>query len=228
MNNVLVVVAHPDDELLGCGATIAKHIDNKDNVSILILSTGVESRYNESKNVQVKKEKYALYLSSQKVSNYLGFNLHCEDFPDQKFDSLPLIKIVKKIEKCIGLVKPNIVYTHLGLDLNLDHKLTFESVVTACRPCNKNKVKEIYLFETVSSTEWSEPDYQNFRPNYYNIINESQLKKKLKALGYYESEMRDYPHPRSYKNIENKASVYGSIVLEKYAEPFKIFRIIRN
>lgn len=223
-NNILIIASHPDDELLGCGGTIAKHIEIGDKVSVLILSTGVTSRYKSgSKNASIEKDKYDLYLASKMVSNCLGYDLYCENIIDQQFDNIPLIEITKKIEKCIDYVKPNIVYTHNDVDLNMDHRLTFEATITACRPCNNNKVSKILLFETVSSSEWS---YKIFNPNFFNILTEEQFKLKNKALKFYKSEMKDYPHPRSFENIKNKALCYGSIVLSKYAEAFKIFRII--
>jgi|TARA_B110001454_G_scaffold217647_1_gene243483 LmbE family N-acetylglucosaminyl deacetylase len=232
---VLIFVAHPDDEVLGMGGTILKYSQNGDFVKVVYLATGITSRrstnfennasYKQNKDEIkiIQKEIKDLRNDAKKSCNILKVkNLEFYDFPDNEMDSVPLLKIVKVIEKEIKMTKPDIVYTHHSHDLNIDHRTVFNAVLTATRPVGTN-VKEIISFEIPSSTEWNYP--LQFNPNYFVNI-ELQLSAKIKAMKAYENEIRDFPHPRSAKNLENVASRWGSVSGTISAEAFEIIRKI--
>lgn len=210
----LVIAAHSDDEVLGMGGTIPK----LENVDILILSGGLTSRLNFIEN------SYSLQEAAMKAGKLLNVNnLYIEKLPDQRFDNLDFLDLVQLIESYIKKIKPDIIYTHDYLDLNLDHRLTYQAVLTACRPMPNACVNEIYTFEIPSSSEWNFG--QVFIPNTFVNITDT-IKYKLEALQYYDSEMRKFPHPRSYEGIENLAKQRGSQVGCEYAEAFKLIRRI--
>ena len=210
---VLVVAAHPDDEVLGAGGTMAGHAENWDDIHTLIMTEGITGRgYTEG----LKELKRAAY----RANNYLGASLDILLFPDNRMDSLDLLDIVQAIEKEVEQFKPDIIYTHHKNDLNIDHRITYQAVITACRPLPGSTVKKILCFEIPSSTEWG----AGFNPNYFIEIN---MERKLKALKAYESEMRDYPHPRSYRAVEHLAGWRGATVGMEAAEAFEVERIIR-
>ncbi|MBL4933550.1 PIG-L deacetylase family protein [Clostridium paridis] len=225
MKNILVIAAHPDDEILGVGATVAKHVNNGDRCFALVLGEGITSRY-ENKNQVNNIEVEDLHKDANGVAKIIGYeDLYLENLPDNRFDSLNLLDIIKVIEAYLNKLKPDIIYTHHGGDLNIDHKKIYEAVLTATRPINKEQVKEIYCFETVSSTEWNFEYKNSFRPNYFVDVTET-LNKKLKAMKYYKSEIRDFPHPRSLESLVASAKVWGSVIGVKYAEAFEVVRII--
>ena len=214
----LIVVAHPDDEVLGMGGTIFKHVNNGEEVNSLILGEGETSR-KEKGNVEKRKEQ------AKKAAKVLGIkNVFFEDLPDNKFDSVPLLEITQKIEAIINKVRPNIVYTHHAYDLNIDHRLTFKAVLTACRPQPNFYVKKISSFEVLSSTEWQLKNSNNlFCPNEYVNITES-IDKKLEALKCYKDEIRELPHPRSLEGVKILSQYRGIEVGCPHAEAFKIIR----
>ena len=223
---ILVVAAHPDDEILGCGGTMAIHSIKADEVYVLILGEGITSR--DVKRDRKKRDKEIEELrrdieAANKIEGTKRTFLY--DFPDNRFDSVPLLDIIKVIEKVKNEVVPDIVYTHHHGDLNIDHRLTFQAVMTACRPLKGESVKEIYSFEVPSSTEWSPDNSKYFMPNYFVNIKDTIGKKTL-AMKAYKSEMREFPHPRSAKAIENMAKTRGVNVGFEYAEAFMVVRII--
>ncbi|MCR1974916.1 GlcNAc-PI de-N-acetylase [Clostridium sporogenes] len=226
MKKILVIAAHPDDEILGVGGTILKHTKDGDECFGLILGEGMTSRYNKRELADsIKVEK--LHEDTFKAAKIVGYKkVYMENLPDNRFDSVPLLDIIKIIEEYIENIKPNIIYTHFGGDLNIDHKITFEAVLTATRPIGDEYVKEIYAFETVSSTEWNFSNPSNFKPNYFIDITET-LDKKLKAMECYKSELREFPHPRSNKNLKASALNWGSVISREYAEAFEVIRIIK-
>jgi LmbE family N-acetylglucosaminyl deacetylase len=220
---VLVVAAHPDDEILGCGGTIAREIEKGYEVYILLLSKGVASRVpnknklNLEKNKLMNESKSALKIVGIKESNIFFGN-----FPDNKFDSVSLLDIVKFIESFIEKIKPNIIYTHYKDDLNIDHRKTFEAVITATRPIENYSVRKILSFEVLSSTEWAF-NFKKFAPNIYVNI-EDTINKKIEALRRYKSEIREYLHPRSVDGIKILAKKRGLEVGMRYAEGFILVR----
>lgn len=218
---VLVVAAHPDDEVLGCGATISKHVVAQDRVWVLILSEGIASRANLS-TVQKNKHKKALLASARRANRILSVKrLIVKNFPDNQFDSVPLLKIIHSIEEVISEFKPDIVYTHHFGDTNIDHRRTLEAVFTAARPMEDSPVEEILSFEIPSSSEWNFNKQDTFRPNVFIDVKDS-FDKKINALSEYKSELREFPHPRSLKYIESLARVRGGNVGFKKAEAFEL------
>ncbi|ELS34322.1 MULTISPECIES: PIG-L deacetylase family protein [Pseudanabaena] len=223
--NILVVAAHPDDEVLGCGGAIAKHIQQGDKVHILILAEGVTSRKSERNRDDFQAELSALEIVANKVSHLLGVSsLSMHDFPDNRMDSCELLDIVKFIEKSIEQYQPQIIYTHHSGDVNIDHRCIHQAVVTACRPIPNHPVHTLLFFEIPSSTEWQTPSSAvPFTPNWFVDISET-LVLKLEALEAYESEMRSYPHPRSLEAVEYLARWRGATIGVKAAEAFMLGR----
>lgn len=226
-DRVLVVAAHPDDEVLGCGGTVLKHTSNADTVRILILAEGLTSRGPVRDPVGHKDELAYLHESSERVARCLGAEgVRLCSFPDNRMDSIDLLDVVKEVEQEIESFKPNIVYTHHGGDVNIDHRLTHDAVVTACRPLPGCSVKTLLFFEVLSSTEWQIPSPDRvFVPNWFVDI-EHEIDGKLDALRCYASEMREYPHSRSYQGVKNLAAYRGVCVGRKYAEAFSLGRSI--
>lgn len=220
-SNILLIAAHPDDEVLGCGATIAKHVALGDRVWVLILGEGVTSRANLS-SAQKKRGLNKLRKSAQKASKILGVSkLILEHFPDNKFDSIPLLEIVHKIEEVISDYQPQIIYTHSKSDVNIDHRRTLEAAEAAVRPLPGSKIKQVLSFEIPSSTEWNfirKP----FRPNVFVELKKDQFKKKIRACSVYKDEMRPFPHPRSVEFINALAKVRGAQSGYKLAEAFSL------
>ena len=222
---VLIVAAHPDDELIGCAGTIAKHVDNGDHTEILIMAEGSTSR---GKTRDLKKHKTRLEElkeQARKASKILGVkHIDFAGLNDNRMDSYDLLDIVKLIEEKIAKFCPTLVYTHHSGDLNIDHRVTHDAVLTACRPVNVEQPKKILTFETLSSTEWNNPNVNSqFNPQVFVNI-KSQWLKKVAALSVYETEMRDFPHPRSISAIESLAKYRGSTCHFEYAEAFMLVR----
>jgi len=218
---VLVVVAHPDDEVLGCGGTIAKHVANKDEVHVLFLTSGVGSRGKVESELD---ERETAKENAKKVLNYKeGIQL---DFPDNSTDIVPLLQVVKEVEVYIRKIEPKIVYTHFHGDLNIDHRVCFNAVITATRATPDSSVKEIYGFEVLSSTEWQLNPSLVFSPQYFNDISK-YIKIKIDSLREYNYEMRAEPHTRSYDHVITLAKHRGSIIGTEYAEAFQVYKIIK-
>ena len=221
---LLVVAAHPDDEILGCGATVARLIQEGCTAYVLILGEGVTSR-DESRNRAARMTEIDnLRKESIKANEFIGAEeIFFQDFPDNRFDAVPMLDIVKSVEQYKQKTRPDVIFTHFRQDLNIDHQITYRAVLTATRPLPGESVKALYTFETSSSTEWNFP--LSFAPNVYVNI-ENTLEAKLKAVSAYSSESREYPHPRSVKAIRNHAGRWGSTVGCKAAEAFELVRLL--
>lgn len=222
---VLVVAAHPDDEILGCGGTILRHIAEGDIVHTMIMAEGLTSR-DETRDAEGrKKELSALHMQAERVAEFMGVEkLNLFGFPDNRMDEVALLDVVKKIETEVEAFQPEIVYTHHVGDVNIDHRVVHDAVVTACRPLPGQSVKKILFFETVSSTEWQLiQSHPVFAPNWYVDIGDF-IEKKIEALHFYASEMREYPHPRSYEGVKFLAHSRGISVGISYAEAFVLGR----
>lgn len=212
MKRVLVVAAHPDDELLGVGGTVAKHVQNGDIVHSVVMCEGESLRYKENVGQDEAMKKAAQVLGVEEVRHLL--------FSDQRLDTYTLTEIIKPLEEISEEFKPNIIYCQFGGDINMDHKLLFEAANVAFRPIDP-WIEEFYAFYTLSSTEWGFP--RTFEPNTWIDISDT-LEKKLEAFSCYKSEVRDYPHPRSLEAIRNAAGFWGNMCCMDKAEPFVLIR----
>ena len=225
-SNVLVVSAHPDDEVLGCGGAIARCVDMGRSVYVLILGEGISSRYKNRK--YVKNEEFnSLKKQTGQAAGILGVKkVFFSNFPDNSFDSVPILKIIKEIERVKKIVTPTTIFTHHYGDLNVDHCIVYKALLTACRPLKGESVKEIYSFEVPSSTGWSGPDKEKrFIPDRFVDISKT-IEKKIEAMAYYKNELRKYPHPRSLKGMKLLAQKRGVEVGIKYAEAFETIRVV--
>ncbi|MDC3059880.1 PIG-L family deacetylase [SAR86 cluster bacterium] len=221
---VLVVAAHPDDETLGCAGAISKHVSLEDQVYIITLTDGLSSRLNANKEPDNARKKMAKEAMSSLGADWLADG----DFPDNSMDKVPLLEIVQFIEKIKQEINPHIVYTHFYNDLNVDHKIAANATLTAFRPVPDEACQEIRLFEVPSSTDFNPLNsIRQFNPNLFIDIKDF-WDKKLKALKFYEEEMRTYPHSRSIQKIEALAEYRGSQSGLIKAEAFEqIRRIIK-
>lgn len=219
---ILVVVAHPDDEVLGCGGSIAKWSRKGDDVNILIMSEGITSR-SEIRDIGLKdKDLQRLATSAKQAGKIVGASsVKLLGFPDNRMDSLELLDIIKAVEQEINVLKPQIIITHHNGDLNIDHRIVHDAVITACRPQPGQSVKRLLAFEVPSSTEWNQN--RLFQPNWFEDISET-IDIKLDALKVYESEMREWPHARSLINVRSLAMWRGSSVGCEAAEAFMLIR----
>lgn len=216
MKRVLVVAAHPDDEVLGVGGTVARHVNQGDDVISIIICEGESLRY--KKNVGQKK-------AINEAGKVLGVReVRQLGFPDQRLDTYTLTDIITPLEEICDEFKPNIIYCQFGGDINKDHQLLFEAVNVAFRPLNP-WIEEIYAFYTVSSTEWGVP--MTFVPDTWIDITET-LEKKIEAFLCYNSEVRKYPHPRSAEALRNAAHFWGNQCLMESAEVFMTIRKIKR
>ncbi|MBN1793551.1 MAG: PIG-L family deacetylase [Candidatus Omnitrophica bacterium] len=221
-HNILIVAAHPDDEILGCGGTVARLIKEGHAAYTLLLGEGVTSRDEERDPKKRGKEINSLRNQAQQANAALGVKeVFIHSFPDNRFDTVPLLDIVKVIEKTKEKVKPALVFTHYANDLNIDHRITCAAVLTATRPVLDETVKEIYSFEVPSSTEWNYP--LSFSPNVYFDISQT-IDVKLQAIKQYVSEIKEPPHPRSQEGVELNARMWGMKVGLGYAEAFTCVR----
>lgn len=224
--NILVVAAHPDDEVLGLGGTLLKHTAAGDKVFILILTDGHSSR-----NAHILDEKALAEIEARKqacikCADILGASdVRFYSFDDQRLDTYPLIELVQAIEKYARTVDPDIVYIHHSGDVNKDHKVMFEASITAFRPVTGKNIR-LLAYETFSSSEWGLPvEKVSFLPNVYYDITDF-LDKKIEAVKCYAMELREYPHPRSVEGIRIAAQYRGAVIARPAAEGFVLLREI--
>jgi LmbE family N-acetylglucosaminyl deacetylase len=223
----LLIAAHPDDEVLGCGGTAARLAREGNDVHIAILGEGITARRSEPGQAKMASV-VLLHEQSRRVADLLGAK---EPFlyglPDNRLDTLPLLDIVKIIEDLIERLQPQVVYTHHGGDLNIDHRIVHRATLTATRPLSGCPVKEVCAYEVPSSTDWA---FQQFRPafqaNVFEDISDT-LDIKVKAMALYESESHPFPHPRSADAIKASAWRWGGAVGLEAAEAFALLRCIR-
>ena len=223
---ILVVAAHPDDEILGCGASIKKWTVAGAEAYALILAQGIASRVSES-SLSISEKISMLQSDSISAARIIGYNeVFFEQFPDNRMDSVDLLDVIQRVEKYIMKIKPTTILTHHNGDLNIDHQITYRSVVTACRPISDSTIKSIYSFQIPSSTEWSFPYHQStFSPNTFVDVTET-IFAKTEALACYKSEIREAPHPRSPEILEAIARQWGSVVNVNYAEALELIYTI--
>lgn len=220
--SILILASHPDDETLGCGASIARHVHDGDDVRVITLTNGVNSREDVNSADAQKRSKAA-----EDAMNFLGAKwLGSGDFPDNKIDSVPLIEVVKFIESFKELFYPDIIYVHSPTDLNIDHRIAASAALTAYRPQPNERYSEIRFFEIPSSTDFTVKQLDNkFEPNLFINI-DNYWEKKLEALKFYDIEMRSSPHSRSYKKIKSLAEYRGAQSGMELAEAFEVVRKI--
>lgn len=224
MKKILVVAAHPDDEILGCGGSVAKLSKHGAEVHTLILGRGKTARGKIEDN-----EFNVLHKEIIAANRIIGVSdIQVLDFPDNSFDAVPLLSIIKAIEKIKNLFLPDIILTHHFGDINIDHRKTYEAVLTATRPMRSETVKEIYSFQIPSSTEWNSYCRNSaFIPNVFVDIHET-IDLKIRAMEQYSSELREYPHPRSLQYIKDLAKLNGAQVGMKFSENFELVRQIKD
>jgi len=225
---IMVVVAHPDDELLGLGATMHRLIENFGvTAHVVILGEGITSRSDKRDTAKWKKELKVHRQNIKSAQAAIGYqSVSIYDFPDNRFDSVALLDLIKTIEKEKKEFGPEIIFTHHGGDVNIDHQRTFEAVITASRPMAEEKVKTIITFETPSGTEWRVPsDPRHFLPNLFIEVSEKDIDAKIKGMESYDFEKRAYPHPRSPQALKIQAQRWGVANGCSFAEAFCILRI---
>lgn len=225
--NVLVVAAHPDDEVLGCGGTVAHLACEGHSVFMTILGEGITARLPQpAKADPTSLDK--MRDCSRRVAALLGVKeISLHDMPHNRFDSLPLLDVIKLLEQSIERWKPDVIYTHHPSDLNIDHQVVNRAVLTAARPLPGQSVREVYMFEVPSSTEWAFQQLTPiFKPNVFVNIADT-LALKLEGMKCYESEMREFPHPRSSEALTAIARRWGSVVGCQAAEAFEAAFVIR-
>lgn len=226
---IMIVVAHPDDELLGLGGSMHRLIcERKINTKVVILGEGITSR-SDQRDLSVWKGDLEIHRKNiEKARQAIGYHIvSIHDFPDNRFDTVALLDIIKIVEKEKIQFKPDIIFTHHGGDVNVDHQKTFEAVVTACRPMEGESVKSIFTFETPSGTEWrASSDPHHFVPNFFIPIEKEDLDAKILGMEAYEFERRPFPHPRSPEALKIQAQRWGITIGQSYAEAFTLVRSI--
>ena len=223
---ILVIAAHPDDEILGCGGAVARLASEGSEIHILIMAEGLTSRDDQRNRNARSEELQELSQTAQIAGKIIGAaSVQLLDFPDNRMDSVDRLDVIKQIEKKIDQIKPSTIFTHFPGDLNIDHRVISDAVVTACRPYPGQSVKQILFFEVPSSTEW-QISANSFMPNYFISLSNHDLDKKTQALEIYKNEMREYPHSRSIEAVRSLSKWRGASVGHEYAEAFMLGRMI--
>jgi len=223
---IMVVAAHPDDEILGVGGTINLLANLGAVIKVIILGEGLTSRSEKRDPINYSNKLKIHNKNIIEAKKHLEYHeLSTFNLPDNRFDTLPLLEIIKIIEKEKKLFNPEVIFTHHMGDVNIDHQKTFEAVLTAVRPLEDENVKTLISFETLSGTEWiSSSDPRKFSPNLFISLNQNHLQKKIAAMNAYQFEKRSFPHPRSDRGIKNRAEMWGISIGENFAEAFQIIR----
>lgn len=224
---VLVIAAHPDDEVLGCGATAARLVLEGHDVHFAILGEGMSSRHSDRTDAD-SSQLAVLHRQAHAAAAKVGVkNLSLQKLPDNRLDTVPLLEVVKVIEDLVERTGPDVIYTHHGGDLNVDHGVIHRAVLTATRPIAGQNVRDIYAFEIPSSTEWAFQRVNSpFRPNVFIDVTHT-LAAKIAAMECYETEVRKFPHPRSPEALRAIAMRWGSVAGCGAAEAFELVRSIR-
>lgn len=218
MTKVLVLAAHPDDEVLGMGATIALHTSRADDVRVVVVTDGSSTQYPGDAATRARKEQEALRAAAELgVEDYVHL-----DLPDMRLDTVAHVELNGVVEEHVRGHEPEVVYT-VQPDVNLDHRMLFDAVAVATRPTPGHPVRRLLTYAPTSSTEWTPAAVNWFVPNWYVDVTET-LERKVAAFAHYETERRDYPHPRSERALRAAASFHGSSCGCEYAEPFVLVR----
>lgn len=227
--SVLVVAAHPDDEVIGCGGTIARHVAYGDTVSVLIVAEGVTSRSDKRNSDTDHHELNNLAKAAAAANTAIGVaRLNLLNFPDNRMDGMERLDVVKRVEAELAEVSPTIVYTHHAGDVNIDHRVLHDAVIAACSPQPGASVQTLLFFEVASSTEWRPAASAiQFQPDWFVDIAD-YWPAKAAALAAYSGEMRSFPHPRSITALEHLARWRGACVGRMMAEAFMLGRRIES
>jgi len=218
MTRVLVAAAHPDDEVLGMGGTIAFHADRGDTLRVLVVTDGSSSQYPGDAETRARKEDEARAAAAELgVGDYVHL-----DLPDMRLDTLAHVEVNRVMEEHVHDLGPEVVYTAQP-DVNRDHRVLFDSVAVATRPTPGQPVRRLLTYAPTSSTEWTPAPVNWFVPNWFVDIS-ATLDRKLTAFAHYETERREYPHPRSERAIRAAAELHGASCGCEYAEPFVLVR----
>jgi len=218
MTRVLVIAAHPDDEVLGMGGAIAAHTARKDELRIVVVTDGSSTQYPGDAEIRSRKEQEARRAASELgVEDYVHL-----DLPDMRLDTLPHVEVNGIVEEHVRAFAPEVVYT-VQPDVNLDHRVLFDSVSVATRPVAGHPVRRLLTYAPTSSTEWTPAAVNWFVPNWYVDVT-TTIERKIAAFAHYETERREYPHPRSERAIRATAEFHGTACGFEYAEPFVLVR----
>ena len=223
---IAIIAAHPDDEVLGCGGTAIAHARRGDSVHILILAEGLTSR-DMQRDAEIRAGELAAWQDTARQAGALlgARSVVFAGLPDNRMDGVELLDIVKRVEAFLRPLKSTRIYTHHGGDLNIDHRLTHQAVLTAARPQGPGS-PALFFFEVPSSTEWATPGtFVPFLPNWYQGI-AATLDAKLAALSVYADELRPWPHPRSIEAVRDLARLRGTQVALPAAEAFMLGRMV--
>ncbi len=224
MNKVLIICAHPDDDILGCGGYISKY-SKSHKFRVLFIAEGSSCRFEDNKsqksiNEIKKRNSYAINaLKILGVDDVKFSNLRCGCL-----NKYPILEINKIIEREINDFSPNIIFTHSSDDANHDHLVVHNSTIMATRPGSKFLINKLFTYEVLSSTEWKFT--KTFKPNYFESLEEKDIKNKWKALSEYKTEIKPFPYPRSYEGIKVISQYRGMQSNKKYAEAFNLVREI--
>jgi LmbE family N-acetylglucosaminyl deacetylase len=226
--SVLVVAAHPDDEVLGAGGTIARLAAAGDQVFVAILGEGITSRYRDRGEAGASLLSDLKSASARAAERLGAADLFLYDLPDNRFDTVPLLEVAKLVEEIVRRVRPDDLYTHHPGDLNVDHEVVHRAVATATRPVGSHVVRNVYAFEVPSSTEFAFGSLEpRFRPTVFVDV-AGTLEAKIEAMEMYETEARPFPHPRSPEALRALAHARGAAAGLQAAEAFELVRSIRE
>lgn len=217
---VLAIAAHPDDEVLGAGGTLSKHVDAGDEVHVLVVTEGASQQYDDESLVEQKRRE------TRACARRLGISeVHFGDLPDMRLDDVPHVEVNAVLEECIEAHRPDIVYTHSDCEVNLDHRALYESTLVATRP--GSGVERVLAYEVPSSTDWTGGNRPQFTPNVYVDVT-GHLDAKVEAFAEYESETREFPHPRSPESLRARARTRGAAAGVEAAEAFSLVKEVRT
>jgi len=219
---ILAIVAHPDDEIIGCGGSLVKHVTAGNKVKV-VFASDCEARKNLGKVTKKNSSKFR-FDKAKKVSSILKFEVPIFlNYPNLTMDRNDLLNLNTDIQKIINLYKPNIIYTHFFGDMHHDHRSVYEATLISCKSQYYNFIEKILMFEIPSSTDcfFNNENSLNFNPNIFVNI-EKEMKKKKTALKLYKDELLDYPNSRSFKGLENLSMYRGNSLKSKNAEAFQL------